>query len=138
MSRKSVLIVDNNAVTRNNLKLQFWKLGCNIFESENNVNTEALIKDKKPELVFLSLDYDKTSPGLLQKIKGIHDCTVIVYADRITRMDIIKYASADEILLDPCSQFERLKLYFCKSTREIRKYFVHNSLNRSENIYCVQ
>lgn len=138
MSRKSVLIIDNNTVLRNNLKLLLWKLGCSIYESDNDVNTEAIIKDNKPDLVFLSMDYDKTSPGWLQKIKGLHDCTVIVYSDRITRMDIIKYASADEILVDPCSQFERLKLYLCKSAREIRRYFVYNSLSRSEKIYCVQ
>lgn len=138
MARKSVLIIDNNTMTRNNLKVLIWKLGCNTYESDNDVNIEAIIKDKKPELVYLCLDFDRTSPGLLPKIKGMHDCTVIVYSNRITRMDIIKYSAADEILVDPCSQFERLKLYLCKSAREIRKYFVYNSMNRSENIYCAQ
>ncbi|MCL6477668.1 MAG: hypothetical protein K6T65_04560 [Peptococcaceae bacterium] len=138
MPRRNVLIIDYNTMQRNNLKLLLWKLGCSVYESDNDVNAEVVLKDKKPELIFLSVDCDKGSPGLFQKIKEMYNCTVIVYSNRITRTDIIKYASADEILVDPCSQFERLKLYLSKSAREIRKYFVYNSLNQSQRIYCVQ
>lgn len=123
MSRKSVLIVDKNVEQRNSLKVLIWKLGCIVYESDNDFKAEAILRDNRPEMVFLSMDYDKISTGLLQKIKRIYNCTVVVYSDRVTRNDIIRYSVADEILLNPGSQIERLQLYLCKSAGEMQKCF---------------
>lgn len=123
MSRKSVLIIDNNTEQRNSLKLLIWKLGCIVHESDNGYKAEAIIRDNRPELVLLSIDCDKVFNGLLQRIKNVYEGKVIVYSDRITRNDIIRYSAADEILLNPGSQIERLILYLYKSDGEMRKCF---------------
>lgn len=123
MLQKKVLIIDNDTIMRNSLSSLFRDMGCKVFEYENIVMAESVIKSFKPEIVFLALAFDKTSPGLLSRIKEMHQCTVIVFSDVITTNDIIKYSSADEILVNPCSQADRLKLYFDKPVSEIRKSF---------------
>ncbi|HBV95713.1 MAG: hypothetical protein JL50_10500 [Peptococcaceae bacterium BICA1-7] len=124
--QKKVLIIDNDTIMRNRLSSLFSDMGCKVFEYDNIVLAESIIKIFKPEIVFLALAFDKTSPGLLSRIKEIHRCTVILFSDVITKKDIISYYTADEILVNPCSQTDRLKLYFDKTVSEIRKDFVND------------
>lgn len=123
MLQKNVIIIDNDTIMRSSMSSLFRKMGCKVFESDNIVMAESVIKSFKPEIVFLSLVFDKISPGLLSRIKEVHHGTVIVFSDVITVKDIIRYSSADEILVNPCSQADRLKLYFHKPVSEIRKSF---------------
>ncbi|MHB8157522.1 MAG: response regulator [Desulfocucumaceae bacterium] len=123
MQQKKVLIIDNDTIIRNSLSSLFRDMGCKVFEYDSIVMAESVIKSFRPEIVFLALAFDNVSPGLLSRIKEIHHCTVIVFSDVITTNDIVMYSSADEILVNPCSQADRLKLYFDKPVSEIRKSF---------------
>ncbi|MFZ5643724.1 MAG: hypothetical protein ACOY46_09055 [Bacillota bacterium] len=123
MLQKNVLIIDNDTIMRNSLSSLFRDMGCKVFEYDNIVMAESVIKTFKPAIVFISLVFDKISPGLVNKIKEMYRCTVIVFSDVITKRDIARYCSADEILVNPCSQTDRLKLYFDKPVSEVRKSF---------------
>ena len=127
MVQKKVLIIDNDTIMRNSLSSLFQEMECKVFEYDNIVMAESVIKTFKPEIVFISLVFDKVSPGLVNRIKEMYHCTVIVFSDVITRRDIVRYYSADEILVNPCSQTDRLKLYFNKPVSEIRKSFTNGS-----------
>lgn len=118
-----MLIIDNDTILRSRISLLFRDMGCKVFEYDNIVIAESVIKTFKPDIVFLSLAFDKISPWLPARIKEIHRCTVIVFSNVITTSDIVNYYSADEILVNPCSQADRLKLYFDRSVSEIRKRF---------------
>lgn len=70
----------------------------------------------KPDLILLSGDFEKQHPGLLDKIKEINRCPLVVYSDIFTKPDIVKYFSysVDKVLVDPVSQIESLLLFLAK------------------------
>lgn len=108
----SILIVDNNPTTRYNLKLCLWQLECTVHETENEGEAITFIVTQRPKAVFISLEFVKTNNfDLLHKVKELHDCALIVYADKFSKDDLMCCinASANDVLLNPCTQFERLR-----------------------------
>ncbi|MFZ5634003.1 MAG: hypothetical protein ACOY40_14260 [Bacillota bacterium] len=108
----SILIIDSNSTSRYKLKLCLWKLGCMVYESGEKAEIITFIVLHKPKIVFISLAFIKEySFDLLYKIKELNDCLLVVYTDEISKTDLMCCieASVDRVLLDPCSQFERLQ-----------------------------
>ncbi|KJS17775.1 MAG: hypothetical protein VR69_03275 [Peptococcaceae bacterium BRH_c4b] len=121
------LIIDYNHITRYNLKSSLWKIGCKVYESETESEAVTTIVTQNPGLVLLSLESGRPNVvEIIRKIKELHDCLLIVYSDTVTKDDLVECysASADEILVNPCSQVERLFKYFSSSVPEVRRFCI--------------
>lgn len=108
----SILIVDNNPTTRYNLKLCLWQLECTVHEAENQDEAITFILIQRPKAVFVSLEFVKTNSfDFLQKVKELHDCALIVYADKFSKNDLMCCinTSINDVLINPCAQLERLR-----------------------------
>lgn len=108
----TILVVDNNPTDRYNLKLCLWQLDCTVHETEDEDEAITFIVTQSPKTVFMSLEFIKMNNFyLLHKVKELSDCPLIVYADGFTREDLMCCvdASVNDVLLNPCTQLDRLR-----------------------------
>jgi len=86
------------------------------FEKEDEIITFIVIQ--KPKIVFVSLEFAKNDDfKLLHRIKELHDCMLIVYAEEISKADLVRCmnASVNDVLIKPCIQLERLRMIVTSS-----------------------
>lgn len=115
------IIVDRNPLTSLTLKTCLWKIGYNVVESNNELEALNLIITKRPDTVFVSLEFDKQRiVGLVRYIRSLHCCKIIVYSDIVTKNDFVKcyVAPVDDIIVDPCNQVDRLKQHLNPAASE--------------------
>lgn len=108
----TIMIIDNDPINRYNLKETLWKLNYAVYETEGSVNAITHVIKTKPRRVFISLDTAKADNfELIDKINELHNCTLIIYSNKITKQDVASCikASVDEVILNPCEQIERLQ-----------------------------
>jgi two-component system, chemotaxis family, protein-glutamate methylesterase/glutaminase len=108
-----LLIVDDQAVIRSNLRLQFSRLGCEVAEAANALEGLELFQTFQPQVVTLDIvmpDVDGfTALDLLRKIHQASDNTaVIVISNKLDRRDEFLREGAIEFVAKPFETFENL------------------------------
>ena len=115
------------------MKILLLGKNCEIFEADEESMAVTMIVNKKPSFILLSLGFAKQNKmKFVKTLKNIHKCPVIIYANSITKEDVLQSfsANADDILLKPLQQGERLGRYFLLAPGEIRKYYMSNHRRR--------
>ncbi len=108
----NTLIVDINPQKSYSLKTCLWQLQCSVHEFDRESEAMSHIITQRPKIIFVSLEFAKLNGfDFLNKVKELHDCTLIVYTDKISRqdLDLCIEASVDQVLLNPCDQMDRLR-----------------------------
>jgi len=94
---KKILIADDELFCRKILKFNFEKLGFEIFEAEDGIDTLNIIEHIMPDLVLLDLMMPKlTGFDVLEKMKqnpGLSNIPVIVLSAKTSKQDIDKVLS---------------------------------------------
>ena len=108
-----VLIVDDQAVIRRNLRLRFSRLGCQIIEAGNAHQAWELFLEVRPQLVTLDIIMPEvagfTALDLLKQIRKTTDETdVIVISSKIETRDEYMKEGAIEFIAKPFDNFEGL------------------------------
>jgi CheY-like chemotaxis protein len=108
-----LLIVDDQAVIRSNLRLQFSRLGCEVAEAANALQGLQVFQTFHPQVVTLDIvmpDVDGfTALDLLRRIHQTSEHTaVIVISGKLDRRDEFLKEGAIEFVAKPFDTFETL------------------------------
>jgi PleD family two-component response regulator len=128
-TQKKVVIIDHSLFMRTTIKILLLSKGCDIFEADEESKAVTMTVNKRPALILMSLGFAKQNKmKFVKTLKNLHKCPVILYANDITKEDVIQSfsASADDIVLKPLQQGDRLGRYFLLAPGEIRKYYMAN------------
>lgn len=128
--QKNVIIIDESLFMRTTIRLLLERKGCLIYEADEELKAVTMTVHKKPELILMSLGFAKQNKMKFVKVlKNIHKCPVIIYANSVTKEDVVQSfsASADDFLLKPLQQGERLGRYFFLNSTDIRKFYLNGA-----------
>ncbi|MFZ5596219.1 MAG: response regulator [Bacillota bacterium] len=126
--QKKVIIIDQSNFMRTTIKILLFSKGCDIYEADEETKAVSLTANKKPGLILMSLGFAKLNRmKLVNTLKNLHKCPVILYSNIITREDVIlSYkSSADDVLLKPLQQCDRMVRYFLLTPSEVRRHYLH-------------
>lgn len=124
---KKVVIIDHSLFMRTTMRILLLGKNCEIFEADEESKAVTMTVNKRPSFILMSLGFAKQNKmKFVKTLKNIYKCPVIIYANTITREDILQSfsASADDIILKPLQQGERLSRYFILTPGEIRRYYL--------------
>ncbi|MTI79892.1 MAG: response regulator [Firmicutes bacterium] len=113
-NENTIMIIDNDSLTRFNLKTILWQLNVSVFETEHSLDAITFIVTTKPRIILLSLDTAKDNNyQLLDKINELHgNCKLVLYSDQVTKQDLLScfnVAKFNHVILNPCQQIDRIQ-----------------------------
>lgn len=129
-SPKNVVVIDHSLFMRTTIKILLLSKGCDIFEADEESKAVTITVNKRPGLILMSLGFAKQNKmKFVKTLKNLHKCPIIIYANAITREDVLQSysASVDDIVLKPLQQGERLGRYFLLAPGEIRKFYLSSA-----------
>jgi len=125
---KKVIIIDQSLFMRTTIKILLLSKGCDIFEADEESKAVTMTVNKKPTFILMSLGFAKQNKmRFVKTLKNLHRCPVIIYSNVVTREDIAAsfIASADDLILRPLQQGDRLIRYLVLSPVDIRRYYLN-------------
>lgn len=125
---KKVIIIDQSLFMRTTIKILLLNKGCDIFEADEESKAVTMTVNKKPTFILMSLGFAKQNKmRFVKTLKNLHRCPVIIYSNVVTREDIAAsfIASADDLILRPLQQGDRLIRYLLLSPVDIRRYYLN-------------
>ena len=130
---KKVVIIDHSLFMRTTMRILLLSKDCEIFEADEESLAVTMTVNKKPSFILMSLGFAKQNKmKFVKTLKNIHKCPIIIYANAITKDEVLQSfsASADDILLKPLQQGERLGNYFLLAPGEIRRQYMSSHRRR--------
>ncbi|MHB8156230.1 MAG: response regulator [Desulfocucumaceae bacterium] len=133
--QKKVIIIDHSLFMRTTIKILLASKGCDTYEADEETKAVTITVNKKPNYILMSMGFAKQNKmKFVKTLKKLHKCPIIIYANVLTKEDVLQIfkSTADDVLLKPLQQGERLNSYFVLTPADIRKFYLTDAKRQKE------